>query len=334
MYLSKRNGIYYVFYRQPNGKKTCKSTKKTKKKDAFRYLTTFKKHLEEQKDGPKFTLSEYETLFLRRTDHAKTMKSLKHDKASFRHFRNFLGKDMPIREITVPIVHDFVGTTFAKSKHVSTLYHRHLKAAFNRAVEWEYLDQNPFNKVKVPRIPKNDPIFISKDEFDLIVSKEPRDIFKLTFELAFYTGMRLSEITHLDWGQVNLNEKYVEVLNTDLFTTKSKRSRKIYLTDYLIERLEIFRLQNNKGYVFQKYYGERYSGTYVSKSFKRALRQTDLNQKIHFHTLRHSFASNLVQRGANLYSIKELMGHSSISVTEQYSHLNNESLQKTIQLLD
>jgi site-specific recombinase XerD len=73
---------------------------------------------------------------------------------------------------------------------------------------------------------------------------------------------------------------------------------------------------------------------YVSKRFKKALRKTNLNQNIHLHSLRHSFASNLVKKGENLWKISKLLGHTNISTTEKYSHVRNEDLRASVNLLD
>jgi integrase/recombinase XerD len=87
-------------------------------------------------------------------------------------------------------------------------------------------------------------------------------------------------------------------------------------------------------YVFCKENGERFTGDYVSKTFKQACKDAGMDNAIHFHSLRHSFASNLVQKGVNLYTIKELLGHSSIATTEIYSHLNMDSLKDAIRMFD
>ena len=75
------------------------------------------------------------------------------------------------------------------------------------------------------------------------------------------------------------------------------------------------------------------NGEFISKQFKVAVRAAELNDDIHFHTLRHSFASNLVQRGVNLYVVKELLGHENIKTTQVYSHLTQSSLTNAICLL-
>ena len=86
--------------------------------------------------------------------------------------------------------------------------------------------------------------------------------------------------------------------------------------------------------MFCKENGKAFTGDYVSKKFKRACKAAGMDKAIHFHSLRHSFASNLAQKGVSLYVIKELLGHSSISTTEIYSHLNMDSLKEAIRILD
>ena len=70
------------------------------------------------------------------------------------------------------------------------------------------------------------------------------------------------------------------------------------------------------------------------RKFKLAVRKANLSDKIHFHTLRHSFASNLVQNGVELYVVKELLGHEDVRTTQIYSHLQSDNLFKAIKLLN
>ena len=86
-------------------------------------------------------------------------------------------------------------------------------------------------------------------------------------------------------------------------------------------------------FIFNRKSDIKFNEDFVSKQFKKALRAAKLNDDIHFHTLRHSFASNLVQRGVNLYVIKELLGHKDIKTTQVYSHLTQSSLSNAVCLL-
>ena len=87
-------------------------------------------------------------------------------------------------------------------------------------------------------------------------------------------------------------------------------------------------------FVFCKENGFKYSKDYVSKKFKEACRKANIDKAIHFHSLRHSFASYLVQQGVSLPTIKDLLGHTSITTTEIYSHLDDSSLQEAIKKFD
>jgi len=129
--------------------------------------------------------------------------------------------------------------------------------------------------------------------------------------------MRLGEIINLKWKNVNLATKIITVCDEE-FITKGRE--------------KIIPVGNS--YVFCKNNGEKFTGDYISQMFKRACKAAGMDSRIHFHTLRHSFASNLAQKGVSLYTIKELLGHSSISTTEIYSHLNIEALQKAIKTFD
>ena len=182
------------------------------------------------------------------------------------------------------------------------------------------------------------PLFINKDELDLILVNESDNNLKDFYSFGFYTGMRLSEIINLRWCSVNLHQREIKVQNTKEFTTKNKRDRVIPINDTLYqilsERLPKILSINESEYVFPNSNGFRFSPFFISKKFKRAVRKSILNDKIHFHSLRHSFISNLIQRGCSIYVAKELAGHSQISVTEIYAHLRPENLRSAVDLLN
>jgi site-specific recombinase XerD len=137
---------------------------------------------------------------------------------------------------------------------------------------------------------------------------------------------------------VDLQNKVITV-GDDCFTTKGRNQRFIPISEETLgtilseqKREKVFQI--NKAYLFCKDDGKRFTGDYISKRFKLACKTAGADPSIHFHSLRHSFASNLVQKGVPLYTIKELLGHSSISTTEIYSHLNMDSLREAIKKLD
>lgn len=90
---------------------------------------------------------------------------------------------------------------------------------------------------------------------------------------------------------------------------------------------------NNNNYIFYRIKGIKFNENYVSKQFKVAVRDCGLNDNIHFHTPRHSFASRLIQKGASVFVVKELLGHEDIKTTQIYSHLKTENLTEAVNLL-
>ncbi len=237
------------------------------------------------------------------------------------------------------------------------VYYRTLKAAFNKAVDWSYISVNPFVKVKLQKKQTLPPMFIEKNQLDKIVGYAEPEIVRDVITLAYYTGLRLDEIVNLKWKNIKLDSKLI-VVGDEEFVTKGKKQRFVPICDevhFVLNKIKGLSDINNmsyanvegprevekkeslhgvKTYVFGKTDGSRYTGDYFSKRFKKACRAAGMDEGIHFHSLRHSFASNLVQKGVSLYVVKELLGHSSIKTTEIYSHLNVESLREAVNKLD
>jgi integrase len=261
-------------------------------------------------------------------------------KISFSLIKERLG-DIPLNRFSFMELEKFFTETYQRTKQGARTYLIALKSAFNKAILWDYLDQNPFNKIKLPKIPKNNPSFIDEIELSQIVSKENNETLKQIYLFAFYTGMRLGEITNLKWNQVSFSERIIRVMNTDEFTTKGKRERIVPLNDKVFNILseifpKIISIQKD-GYVFNKN-RFMFNPDYISKNFKKAVRESAkenlIDESIHFHDLRHSFASNLAKRGVSLLIIKELLGHTDIKTTMIYAHLRPENLRNAVELLN
>ncbi|MEW6506161.1 MAG: tyrosine-type recombinase/integrase [Bacteroidota bacterium] len=284
--------------------------------------------------------------------------------SSFKHLTEFFGHGKSIQSIALKDMEQFVLYLQRRVKKGFRVYYRTIKAAFNKAKDWGYVKENHFQKVKLPKKQQVNPVFINSDQLLMICDQLKNETIKDIVVFAFYTGMRLDEIVNLRLKNVDLENKVVTV-GDDCFTTKGRNQRFIPISEEAekaIENLDtstalsaglrirqkvsgqvqnekkkiisIKSLNYNRNYVFCKSNGEKFTGDYISKRFKIACKAAGVDQSIHFHSLRHSFASNLVQKGVPLYTIKELLGHSSISTTEIYSHLNMDSLREAIKRLD
>ena len=266
------------------------------------------------------------------------------------------GLQKSIASIELRDVENFLIYLQQKVRKGFVVYYRNLKAAFNKAKDWGYVKENYFTKVKLPKRQKLAPVFVNSDQLSAICNQIKNEIVKDVVVFAFYTGMRLDEIVNLKWKNVDLQNRTITV-GDESFTTKGRNQRFIPMSaeafEVLVRRKQpstketpsrltdgqafILPLANGENiscYVFCKSDGSKFTGNYFSKRFKKTCIMTGLDNAIHFHSLRHSFASNLVQKGVPLYSIKELLGHSSISTTEIYSHLNMETLREAVKKFD
>jgi integrase/recombinase XerD len=225
-----------------------------------------------------------------------------------------------------------------ESKVKSKKYYVSLNSLFNKAVQWDYISINPAAKIVPPRIPKNNPLFISELELQQIIGKETNPDLKDIYLVLFHTGMRLGELINLKWNQVSFTDKIIKLTNSEDFTTKGKKERTIPINDNLIkiftDRYPKVIDINQLNYVFNKN-GFKYSGDYISKAFKKIVNNCDnINHDIHLHSLRHSFASYLVKKGVSLFIIKELLGHQDYKTTLIYSHLTTDNLRDAVKVLE
>lgn len=325
--------VYFV-----EGKRTKVSTKTSDRKEAEKFKASFipkqKLDLIPQRVSVKLSsfIAEYKT-YVKNTYSEKYLT--KAVTPSFNRLQAFL-PDSPLEYITSKNIDQFISSIYAKSKFAASLYHRTLKAAFNKAVIWNYIQENPFSKIKSPKVVKSFPLYLSEAELILILNKTEDQLLKDIFTTAYFTGMRLNELLSMKWNWIDFTQEVITIKNAADFNTKNKKERvipihpkvkKIFQRYYQISGI------NKNCFVFFRKSGIKLNGEFISKQFKKAVRSAELNEKIHFHSLRHSFCSALVQRGVSLYTVKELLGHENIKTTQIYSHLQQENLSKAVNLL-
>jgi len=339
MFLTKDSkSPYYQLVYFVNGKRTKISTKASDRKEAEKFKASFnpKPVTEPKPQMLSIKLSSFASEYKNYVSNTHSEKYLtKAVIPSFVSLQKFL-PDIPLDNISSRNIDQFISSVASKAKFAASLYHRTLKAAFNKAVVWNYLEENPFNKIKSPKVPKSFPVFISETELIHILNKTEVQLFKDIFTTAFYTGMRLGELLNMKWNWIDFSQEVIIIKNSDEFSTKNKRERIIPIhpkvKTILKNRFPIGERQQND-FVFNRLEGVKLNESYISKQFKKAVRSAKLNDEIHFHSLRHSFASALVQRDVSLYAVKELLGHENIKTTQIYSHLQRENLSQAVNLL-
>lgn len=187
---------------------------------------------------------------------------------------------------------------------------------------------SPTRKVKIPRIDNKRERFLTQEEADTLlhqIKSRSEQIYNMTL-LSLHTGVRAKEIFKLTWGLVDFNNDSISIRDS------KGGSRYVYMTDAIKEMLKgLYQGQSNSELVFKDLNGKQIEK--ISKTFTRAVNTlglndnvTDQRDKVIFHTCRHTFASWHVQNGTDLYTVKELLGHSTIQLTERYSHLRPDGL--------
>jgi integrase len=333
MFLSKRsNGFYYIFYENQNGKRTCKSTKTKIKREAYKYLNSFSTQYEKQIQIQELTLNEFIFKYLKYSEIHHTPKTTLTYQTTFNALLNYSGNKI-ISNIKEIELHEFIQKRInTVSLHAGRKDLINIKASFNWAVKMNLLIKNPASNLKRVKKPEKQPLFFSKDEFAELVEVIDNPDIKAIVILAVNTGMRQMEILTLRWDQINLTDSYL-VLNNQNHITKSKRVRTIPLNETCIKLLEEIPRLIISEFVFH-YNGSQMKQDFLVKNFKRYIKKTNLNCKLNFHSLRHTFASWLVQKGVSIYHISKLLGHADIKTTEIYSHLRTDDLSEAVKMLD
>ena len=324
MFLRKEpSGIYHLYYNAANGKRTKISTQSSRKSHAISFMRSFNVQAKFQSEESISEISAKVCGILQRTHSVKTIKSLK---SASNQFIIAIGD---IKASSVESKHmEFFLSSKKKATQWSMLkYYRAINSIYNHAIRLELLNENPFKKVIPPRPAPVPPLYMSVDDIQNIF-KIMNPSFRRLCTFALVTGMRMGELLNLKWEHIDLANKRVLVQNTRTFYTKNKRNRVIPLSDIAISVLA--EIHERREYVFMTELNLRWTENYATHMFKRCVLNAKLNPRYHFHTLRHTFASWLVQKGVNIYEVKELLGHSNITTTQIYAHLEPETLHNTV----
>ncbi len=324
----RSNGIFYLKYFDEPGSEKRISTKVKTKREALSFISRFKKQLEAKSTA---IVIKYDTAKEKYLQYCKINYSKKYHtimKETLDNFGNTIG-NIEVKRIIKDDCQLFISEKYKTAKYSAHQQFRNLRTFFNWCIANDYLETSPTAKIKPPKLPEKKPVWINENEFLEILNKETKEELKDIYSLLFYTGLRANELLSLEWDNIDLENRMIHLRNTSSFTTKSGAERDLPLNDKAYQIIQRQKTRFKGGYLFKKN-SVKYRVEYVSKQFKKAVREARLNEKIHLHSLRHSFASNLIKKGEPIYNVSKLLGHSKISTTEIYSHLRVEDLRETI----
>jgi integrase len=210
---------------------------------------------------------------------------------------------------------------------------RTLCSVLNKAFRWKVIDHNPFALLHLCLVPEKYPDYFSREEFQIFCNAMKNDWYKDIVQFAVLTGMRRGEITNLRWENIDLEKKLIHVVSSPTFRTKAGKKRIVPIHKKLVPILKSRLNHDPEEFVFT-HRKRKVKESYVTHRFSDYKTISGIQKKgLHFHSLRHTFASWLVQEGVSLYEVQRLLGHSNIAVTEIYSHLQPCQLHNAVNKL-
>ena len=193
----------------------------------------------------------------------------------------------------------------------------------------EYCKINPTLTIEQPKLPKKLPKVVSVKEIESMLNDNLNDMQSVIIELLYGCGLRVSELVNLKIADINIKSKYLQC------TGKGSKDRIVPIGSKAIKALKKYFLMRE--YIMKKYNLD-YADLLVSEEGKKVTRQDVYNfiheegKKFHKgispHTLRHSFATHLIENGADLRVVQELLGHSDVSTTQLYTHISKKRLKE------
>lgn len=252
-------------------------------------------------------------------------------------FIETLPPDPPLEAFSETGIKSFVWEIKMKQGLSPTSICEHLAAlkSFGKyLVRSSVLQKNPAESIPMPKRPKRLVAFMSQNDLaaekfpELENPTLPQVRARVLLELIYGSGLRISECQSLTWDALREKEKLVRVIG------KGNKERIVPITESLVEWLGRFRsmlveaghLPSSTGFVFLGEGGKAFCVRTLRNDIHDLLRSLGWEGKASPHVLRHCFATHLLENGAEIMSVKEMLGHSSISTTQVYTHVNAERL--------
>ncbi|HNR66521.1 MAG TPA: tyrosine recombinase XerC [bacterium] len=285
------------------------------------WIDVFLRNLQSEKRGSEHTIAAYRTDLLRFVEYVQQRgnKAITLADLTRREIRGFLSQ----------MVRDgYRSRTIARRLSCLRLFAKYL-------VREEVLPTNPMIGIASPRLEKRLPHFLTQNEIEQVLALVPIDTLtgrrdRLILELFYSTGVRISELIQLHWNHIDLQQNTIRV------TGKRNKTRivplgqavKVELMNYLDASFKVFGQQPDPNDPIFLQDGQPFTRQKLARMVRGHLLKGTRPENAHPHALRHSFATHLLDEGADLMSVKELLGHASLSTTQIYTHVSAEHLKQ------
>jgi site-specific recombinase XerD len=250
------------------------------------------------------------------------------------HLKPFFGK-MLLEDIDSKQIEIFKRKQQAKGLNPKTI-NNHLTVLsklLHNAIEWGEIDKIPL--IKCLKCAQKRIRFLSESECQLLLTDQTEPLWRDMIYVALNTGMRMGELKGMRWEDINFKQSVIHVrrnvVRGRVTSPKNYKSRSIPMTTHLDNHL--YSSRQKEGYVFEMTEDTPLTDKECVGGLWRLCKRAGM-EKMGWHILRHSFASHLVMRGVPLRHVQQLLGHSSITMTERYSHLAPSSLHEAMQVLE
>ncbi|HAU65997.1 TPA: site-specific integrase [Candidatus Uhrbacteria bacterium] len=250
------------------------------------------------------------------------------------HLTPYFGK-MKLKEITSRAIEQFKRAQQADGFHPKTINNQIavISKILHSAVEWGDLENIPV--MKRLKVPTKKIRFLNEGEYKNILLDQGEPFWNRMVTVAIFTGMRMGELFGLQWEDIDFEQHLLHVRRSivrgELTTPKNHQSRIIPIAKNLDDLL--YRFRQKRGLVFDQANGQPITPRQAVCGLWRMCKRSGI-EKIGWHVLRHTFASHLVMRGVPIRHVQQLLGHSSIVMTERYSHLAPGVLHDAVAVLE
>jgi len=262
-----------------------------------------------------------------------------------RRFRESVPPGIMLQDVELSDLEDYIHASNVTNA-TSRKRFRHLRAFFNWTVEADHLETSPLDEMTPPKKEKKEKAFLRPEDVQELLSTIEDHILEVRdatgqipdlqwlhqmIQVAVATGLRRGELVALKWADVNLENRSIHVRHRGDFRTKGNAERRVPIRGDAEKVLCQMYEKGVTGPVFTDRDGNAIRAGRVTTRFKDMARKAELDERIHFHSLRHTTGSWLSMRGVPMRHIQAILGHSDRNVTEQYSHLAPETLDRAME---
>lgn len=234
------------------------------------------------------------------------------------------------------VVREYLDYLYSKKLKRNTISRKisSIRSFYNYLLNENYIKTNPFKEISKIKKDGSLPKYIKDNDLEKLFNcfnkektLDQRNL--LILEMLYATGLRVGELVNIKLNDIDHYNKSIKILG------KGRKERIVFYGSFCEDILDLYLNNGRKellkaptDYLFLNKNGTKLSSRYIGKIIDKAIKVCEVDYHISPHTLRHTFATDMLNAGADLMSVKELLGHSSINTTSIYTHITNEQIKK------